>query len=219
MINHNPAKVNFTKVNFNANPSLPKKYYGNILFTDDCINIFFNTKIEFMDELTIWLNNPYLIKKIHIEKVNTIYINCSPKYLNFYLNFIKRFNPSKTEIRLPSNINYSIIKLPINTDFYINISSKTLNTIFHCDSLILFIDIYEEKTDILNSNLKFLNDNYFYFKFKRLIFKYKNYKLESTKKDIEFCNSIIKKILKPYPKITIYNTINYFDEWDKKFKK
>ncbi len=222
MIQPNPAKVNFPKITFNIKPLLSnKKYYYNILFSDETINLFYNTKIESINELTININNPYKLKKIHIEKVNTIYIYCSSfKYLNFYLNIIKNFNPSKTEFHLSSDIeNYSIIKLPINTNIFINISYKKLNTIFHCDSLILLIDIFEETPDTLNANLKYLNDNYFYFKFKRLIFKYKSYKLEPTKEDEINFNLVIKKILQPYPNIKIYNTIDYCNEWYKKINK
>ncbi len=73
---------------------------------------------------------------------------------------------------------------------YLSYSEYNYKTIVHCNELI--ISIYE-KNETVTKNLKFLNNNFNLFKFKKLTFT-----------PICFKKDELKKILQPYPNIKFY---------------
>ena len=207
MILSNPAKINFTKVNFihsNTSHQIQKLICAYIYLTGvlNDEKYYYNKKIDYVD--TLYITNTryyYNYKKLNISKVKniTIFIE-NIRHLNFLINFCIQLKPNIIKFSFYENIEIPIIKLPYqNTFIELYYSIYIYKTIFHCGTLIINFGI---ETQNLITNLNFLNSNICHFKFKNLEFRYLYFSFdEKIKSEYIFK---IKKILEPYPNIKFY---------------
>ncbi len=207
MIQPNPAKVNFTKVNFTyQNTHKIKNHhiiYDSIYLPSSDEN-YYNKKIDYVD--TLYITNTtsrhfYNYKKLNIKKINNIIIFVGNiKNINMFINFCVQLKPNMVKFSIYENIDIPIIKLPYHNTFIdLNYNIHIYKTIFHCGTLII---TFGKKNQNLITNLNFLNSNICYFQLKKLEFRYPYFSIDENIKSEYILN--IKKILQPYPNIKFY---------------